>query len=107
MKGAALAGLAAVLVLSGASTRVEARSDADAALALACSTCHAASPASSGIPPLRGPAARVLADLRAFRDGTRAATIMGRITRGYSDDELVRIAELIADEPANLTGAAR
>lgn len=89
---------AAVAALLGSPVaRAAAPGEADAALALACSTCHAATTADSGIPVLRGPAARLLSELRAFRDGTRAATIMDRITRGYSDPELVRIADYIAD----------
>lgn len=91
---------AMVALLGGHIAHAAASDEADAALTLPCSTCHAATAPATGIPVLRGPASRLLAELRAFRDGTRAATIMDRITRGYSDDELVRIADVIGEARA-------
>lgn len=45
----------------------------------------------------------MLHTLLAFKHDQRPATIMNRIAKGYSDDELARIAAFIADEaaPAN------
>lgn len=97
----------AALLLAGVPSIGQARSATDAALASACTTCHAVTARSAGIPPLRGPASRLLAELRAFRDGTRTATIMDRITRGYRDDELERIADFIAADADAATDLAR
>lgn len=59
-----------------------------------CVTCHSAPAHShSAIPSLDGrPAGELLRILLAFRDGTRPATIMDRITRGYSLEELGGLA---------------
>lgn len=61
--------------------------------AAACSGCHA--PRSDGpIPSLAGrPAAEIVAAMAAFRSGERAATVMDRIAKGYSDEEIRVIAD--------------
>ena len=60
--------------------------------ALVCSGCHAAT-ADPGFPPIAGRAAAELeAELLAYRAGTRPATVMDRLTRGFSPDELTSIA---------------
>jgi cytochrome subunit of sulfide dehydrogenase len=66
--------------------------------ALSCAGCHAeAGRPETGFPVLQGrPAAEVLAALRDFRAGERPATVMDRIARGFSDDELQAIAAWIA-----------
>lgn len=63
----------------------------------ACSGCHGSSglqnPAAAALPPLAGRnAADIEAAMRAFRDGTRPATVMGRIAKGFSDAEIAAIA---------------
>jgi cytochrome c553 len=62
--------------------------------AAACSGCHApASRAGMAIPPLRGRAPDEIATaMRAFRTGERPATVMDRIAKGFSDDEVRTIA---------------
>lgn len=64
-----------------------------------CSACHFPEIHSS-IPTLAGrPAGDLLRLLLAFRDGGRAATIMDRIAKGYSREQLGAIAgELAAKE---------
>jgi sulfide dehydrogenase cytochrome subunit len=59
-----------------------------------CVTCHSAEAHSlSSIPTLDGrPAGDLLRILLAFRDGSRPATIMDRITRGYSREQLGALA---------------
>jgi sulfide dehydrogenase cytochrome subunit len=70
----------------------------DASLAIDCYTCHGPVGVShAAIPGLQGIAADVLLrDLLAFKRGEVAATIMDRIAKGYSDDELARIAIYLA-----------
>ncbi len=59
-------------------------------LALSCAACHGPDGASPGsIPALKGLEPAVIATaMRAFRDGSRPATVMGRIASGYSDAEI-------------------
>jgi cytochrome subunit of sulfide dehydrogenase len=58
--------------------------------ASSCSGCHA------GVEPLPALAGRdagdIVAKLDAFRAGTRPATVMDRIAKGFSHDETVAIA---------------
>lgn len=65
--------------------------------ALACTGCHGTGPEAAV--PLAGMSgddiARALAD---FRSGTRAATIMDRIARGFTEAESKAIADWIAKE---------
>lgn len=70
-----------------------ARADGAARLmAETCSACHSVA-AHSTIPSLAGrPAGELLRMLLAFRDGGRPATIMDRIARGYSREQLGAIA---------------
>lgn len=60
----------------------------------ACTGCH---PAHAGgpnaIPSLAGRKATEIEDaMRGFRAGERPATVMGRIAKGFSDDEIRAIA---------------
>jgi cytochrome c553 len=86
-------GIAALLLTIGASW---AAGPADApAGATACSGCHPASRAvDAGVTRLigRNPADLVAA-MQAFRSGQLASTVMGRIAKGFSDDEIKAIAE--------------
>ncbi|MGL4285702.1 MAG: c-type cytochrome [Phreatobacter sp.] len=66
--------------------------------ALACGGCH---PASTGglVPPLAGmPADAITAAMLAFRAGARPATVMDRIAKGFSEDEIKALADWFARE---------
>jgi cytochrome c553 len=70
-----------------------AQSAAAPAGASSCSGCHDAKIASPAVPPLKGrPAAEIVTAMEAFRNGGREATVMGRIAKGYTDDETRAIA---------------
>ena len=59
--------------------------------ALSCSGCHGGE---APIPVLAGrEVANTVDALDAFRAGTRPATVMGRIAKGFTHDESVAIAE--------------
>jgi sulfide dehydrogenase cytochrome subunit len=65
--------------------------------ASACSGCHA--PARLGLPvvPVRGRDAKdIMQAMQEFRSGQRAATVMGRIAKGFSDAETQAIAAWLA-----------
>ena len=60
--------------------------------ASSCSGCH---PAAGGgaVPALRGqPPEQIAAAMRAYRSGERPATVMDRIAKGFSDEEIQAIA---------------
>ena len=62
--------------------------------AASCSGCHASSTrVETPVPPLNGrPAADIASQMIAFKAGQRPGTIMDRIAKGFSDDEIRAIA---------------
>jgi cytochrome c553 len=62
--------------------------------AASCSGCHAAKPSSTNqLPSLNGrDAGEIAAAVKAFRSGQRQATLMDRLAKGFSDDEIAAIA---------------
>lgn len=74
-----------------------------ARLAATCAACHGTAGAASGtsLPALAGqPQAALLASLQAFKAGTRPATIMTQIAKGYTDEQLAQLAAFFAAQPA-------
>ena len=68
--------------------------------AAACSGCHPASArVTSPVPRLAGlDQARILKAMEDFRSGKRPATIMDRIAKGFTDDEIQAIAAWYASQ---------
>lgn len=68
--------------------------------ATSCSGCHPrTASAETKVPPLRGrDPAEILAAMQAFRS-KRPSTVMGRIAKGFSDDETRAIAAWVAAQP--------
>jgi cytochrome c553 len=68
--------------------------------AAACTNCHGPegrAPAGSPIPGLAGrPRSQLVAQMQAFKAGTRQATVMHQIARGYSDEQINAIAAWFA-----------
>ena len=66
--------------------------------AAGCSGCHAGNPrVETPVPPLAGrPAADISAAMIAFKAGQRPGTIMDRIAKGFSDEEISAIAQWYA-----------
>jgi cytochrome c553 len=62
--------------------------------ATSCSGCHAAAPeTTTAIPPLRGlTSAEIETALLAYMSGGRPATVMDRIAKGFSDQEIAELA---------------
>jgi len=73
----------------------------DESLATGCAGCHGIHGEGRGaLPPISGQPLGVLEKaLRDFKSGQRTATVMQRITKGYSDAELGRLARYFADRP--------
>lgn len=66
--------------------------------ASSCSGCHAASAkVDTPVPRILGrQPAEIIAAMQAFRSGERPSTVMGRIARGFSEDEIRAIAVWLA-----------
>ena len=62
--------------------------------AAACSGCHATNMAAeTPVPKIHGRAAAdTIAAMTAFRDGSKPSTVMGRIAKGFTDNEIKPIA---------------
>jgi sulfide dehydrogenase cytochrome subunit len=89
--------LAAALIGAGAlmmSTPADAQ-QLPSALALTCATCHGTDGKSPGsIPTIAGRPAKDLKDaLVGFKAGTRPATVMNRLAKGYTDQEIDALAD--------------
>ena len=67
-------------------------------LAATCANCHGTDGKSVGaVTSLAGmPAQTLLQRIAEFKDGTRAATIMHQIAKGYTDEQMQQIAEYFA-----------
>ena len=69
-------------------------------LAATCANCHGTDGRAVGgstMPPLAGmPRDHLLTQLKAFKGGTRPATIMHQLTKGYTDAQLEQIAGYFA-----------
>jgi cytochrome c553 len=69
--------------------------------ASSCAGCHAeAWRPNDVVPSIRGrPALEIASAMRAYAAGERPATVMDRIARGFSEDEIQAIAAWIAAQP--------
>lgn len=71
---------------------------AGAQLAGNCAACHGPDGHSPGaIPSIAAtPAAEMVAAMQAFAAGSRPSTVMGRIARAFTDDEIAALAAYFA-----------
>jgi cytochrome c553 len=87
---AALAGLAALPMVCAAQADVATRS-----LAATCANCHGTDgrSATKEVPALAGMARQeIAASLRAFKAGSRPATVMHQLAKGYTDAQIDALA---------------
>ena len=69
--------------------------------AASCLGCHGAAGADSAVVPLSTlRAEQIETAMQAFRSGTRASTVMDRIAKGFSDEEVRAIAQWYASAKA-------
>jgi cytochrome subunit of sulfide dehydrogenase len=66
--------------------------------ASSCSGCHPTSATvDTPVPRIRGrQPAEIIAAMQAFHNGDRPSTVMGRIAKGFSEDEIRAIAVWLA-----------
>ncbi|HYB44774.1 MAG TPA: cytochrome C [Candidatus Methylomirabilis sp.] len=69
--------------------------------AASCSGCHPASPrVASPVPRLAGrDQASIVRAMQEFRSGARTGTVMDRIAKGFTDEEIQAIAAWLAAQP--------
>ncbi|MGB5719024.1 MAG: c-type cytochrome, partial [Gammaproteobacteria bacterium] len=75
-------------------------------LADTCAGCHGTDGASTGpaTPSIAGMSEVYMVDsMKAFKSGERHSTVMGRIARGYSDEEFRLMASVFAKQPVAIT----
>ena len=67
-----------------------------------CAACHGmAGSRAGGIPSLAGqPRQTLIQAMTDFREGKRPATIMHQLAKGYSAEQIERIAAFLADQKA-------
>lgn len=69
-------------------------------LAGSCASCHGTDGRpveGSAVPALAGmPKGTLTAQMKAFKEGTRPATVMHQLSNGYTDDQIDRIATYFA-----------
>ena len=93
--------LAAALALAAGSAHAQ-ENAAVRSLAATCAACHGTDGRSvtQEVPSLAGlPREHIVAQMRAFRDGTRAASIMPQIAKGYNDAQVEALADYFARRP--------
>jgi cytochrome c553 len=70
-----------------------------------CASCHGTNGKAVGttLPELAGQSQdKIIAAMRAFKAQTRDATVMHQIAKGYSDEQIARIAAFLAAQPATV-----
>jgi len=70
-------------------------------LANACAGCHGTQGASAGpsLPSLAGQSKVFFVEaMKKFKSGEREATVMGRLAKGYSDEQIVAMADYFAKQ---------
>jgi len=107
--GATLAALLACALLGPSAARAAEAIAPGARLAGTCTGCHGTNGATAGnsLPALAGQSKEaLLATLQAFKAGTRPATVMTQLAKGYTDEQLAQLAAFFAAQPAPRAAAA-
>jgi sulfide dehydrogenase cytochrome subunit len=94
-KTALCLGVVSLLALSTNATTVQADSMDETMLANPCAGCHGTDGESlGGMPSIKGKSSGfIIQALKDFRDGNRRATVMDRIAKGYTDDQIKLLAD--------------
>lgn len=97
----ALSAIAAAVMLSGgAAHAADAQTLYVRSLAATCANCHGTGGRTvdgSAVPALAGmPAPYLVEQMKAFKAGTRSATVMHQIAKGYNDQQIAQMAAYFA-----------
>ena len=76
-------------------------------MAVTCTNCHGAERGDTrGMPVIAGrPKSELFQQLKEFKAGTRPATVMHQLARGFSDEQLELVAGYFAELKAGPAGA--
>jgi cytochrome subunit of sulfide dehydrogenase len=93
--------IAALTAFVGAAASAQSKDELYVAgVSATCATCHGTQGKAadgSAVVSLAGmPAANIILQMKAFKDGTRSATVMHQLSKGYSDAQVVMIANYFA-----------
>lgn len=101
--------LAVLLLASGTALAASAATPMDTmnlhmrSLAATCANCHGTdgrTTKGSAIPSLAGmPREYMVAQMKAFRDGSRPATVMHQLSKGFTDAQIESVATYFAKQP--------
>lgn len=97
--------LLALLLLSSAGAAQAQDEEAlnQRSLAATCASCHGTAGkavANSAVPGLAGmPAIYMMEQMKAFKAGTRTATVMHQLAKGYSETQIEQLAAYFAAQP--------
>jgi cytochrome subunit of sulfide dehydrogenase len=95
--------LAAALLAAPLTTSAQADPRA-ASLAATCASCHGTDgrSATKEVPSLAGlPKEHIVSQMKAFKDGSRPATVMHQLAKGYTDQQVETLAAYFAAQPRN------
>lgn len=93
--------LALALIAMAVSTVAHAAPPSAAMLSNACAGCHGTHGASAGpsMPSLAGQSKAFFIDsMKKFKSGDRPGTVMSRLAKGYSDEQIVAMAEFFSKQ---------
>ena len=97
--GAAAIALSAALLLDAGGARAD--EQRAAILVNTCFSCHGTDGHSAGaMPSIAGKSSDYIADaLTRFRDGAKPSTVMVRIAKGFTDQEIALLADYFSNRP--------
>ena len=91
-----------LIMTSGAAYAADAKVLYTQSLAATCANCHGTQGKSAkdpSVPGLAGrPSAYIIEQMQAFKTGTREATIMHQIAKGYNDEQIKQMADYFASQ---------
>lgn len=91
-----------LVIMSGAAHAADAQILYTQSLAATCANCHGTQGKSvmdPSVPGLAGrPSAYLIEQMQAFKTGTREATIMHQIAKGYTDEQVKQMADYFANQ---------
>lgn len=92
----------ALFIISSAASATDSQTLYTQSLAATCANCHGTQGKSlkdPSVPGLAGrPSAYIIEQMQAFKTGTREATIMHQIAKGYSDEQVKQMADYFASQ---------
>ena len=91
-----------LVIMSDAAGATDSQTLYTQSLAATCANCHGTQGKSlkdPSVPGLAGrPSAYLIEQMQAFKTGTREATIMHQIAKGYTDEQVKQMADYFANQ---------